>query len=113
MTSLTGNDFRYRNTFLGSLMRQHRSAHHITNGIYVWQIGAATRIHFNVAATVQFQPDIFDAQTSGIRNPPNRDNEFIHFERLDAFLGVCRIDILNRNIFFTAPDAAYLDASLY
>jgi hypothetical protein len=82
MSGLTRNGLGNRDTFLGSLMRQHGPANHISHCIYIGQISAAIAVHLDKPPIIQLQADIFRTQPRRVGNSPDRDDQFIHFEFL-------------------------------
>ena len=113
MSSLSRDGFGNRDTFLGSLMRQHGSAHHIAHGIYIRQIGAAIAVDFNITPIIQFQPDIFPTQVQPCweRGRPRQSVYPLPvFVRCPFVLGV---GIFHRDTFFAGFDSAYFDTRFY
>ena len=77
MRFLTCNAFGNRHTLIAGFMRQHRTAHHITNRPHIRQIGFAIAIYLNKAAFIFSQANGFSVQTFRIGDTTNRNNQFV------------------------------------
>ena len=59
------------------LVRQHGACGYITDGPYSGQVGPAQGIHFNEASCIEFQADLFGAQSGGVGAPAYRHDELV------------------------------------
>ena len=92
MRFLPGDGFGHRHTLVFGFVRQHRTTHHIADGVDIGQICFAVIIHFDKATVSHFQPDCRRAQAIGIGYATDRDDELVAFELLRESLVVGVVD---------------------
>ncbi len=82
MTGLTGNDFGNRNAFVFGLVRQHRTLHHVADGIDAFDIGAPMVVDCNTATIIDIHARFLKAKTVRVRTTAGRDQNRICFKCL-------------------------------
>ena len=81
MAGLAGDDLRADGAFVLRLVRQHRPAHDIANGVYALCARAEMLVDFDPALGVRLNTDAFEAEAARVGPAPDRDQHRIRLDR--------------------------------
>src|SRR3989441_11760169 len=68
VAALPGDDLGHHHALVLALVREHRPAHHVADGVDARQAGAAVLVDLDEALGVQLEADILGAQAIGVRH---------------------------------------------
>ncbi|EKE16659.1 MAG: hypothetical protein ACD_10C00868G0001 [uncultured bacterium] len=109
MTGLTSHQLGNHDAFFVSLVRQHRSAHDVTDCPDTRQVGLAVTVNIDHAARIELEANRFGIQAIGIRHTANGDDQTIGIELLGVAIF---IRVVDGNRLFRRLDVTNLDTHL-
>ena len=75
MAVLAGDDLGDHHALVLALVREHRPAHYVADGVDARQRGAAVLVDLDEALGVELEADVFCAQVLRVGDPADRDNQ--------------------------------------
>src|SRR6516162_1517240 len=97
VSRLTCDNFGNGHTFVLGLVRQHRSRHHVANGVDALHVGGEVRVDLYTTAIIDANAGLLQAETFGVGHAADADQHDVGFQRLLGAAG-SRLDLRDERL---------------